>query len=511
MRADATAPTIASMPSGPTLFDEEGGPRPDQAPGHPAGAQLDDRPVNTSSRRTRGPNFLIRRAVVVGGVVAVLATASIVVGQLIGSGSDESASGAIDTDWNRVVLVDDRTGRVIVDDENGEEFARIESGIRSPAASAVVDSTLVIAGPDSVAVVDVGSESVTEVELSAETIDRPAGSALTMVAPRPDGSRALLVHGPSGDVIDTDEFAPVVGARYEFADARAVPTGRQVLVTDSGNFQSVLFSFDREQPSYFPGLALAVDAELVVTAQNVGSDATISMFDHNGDPVSTGRTASVRAGMIIDAEVLLVTVDGAVVTMSADGATSDDAQLDIGTIESGVVATGGDRLIVTGSAGTAIVDETGNVIASFDAQRPAVDGSPPGGPSCLATVDTGTGTGTGTNAEVGQIALVDLTDGSVLAEADATEPVLTDASGCVVAATTPSGFDVLTRDGVRQFRTDDLLLAVSLDGEVVAAERDARVILFPALTGSTSSEDDESNDDPIDLGPRGRSVHFTQS
>ena len=42
-------------------------------------------------------------------------------------------------------------------------------------------------------------------------------------------------------------------------DRRGAPSGRDVLITDSGNFQSVLFSFDRDEPSYFPGRALAVD------------------------------------------------------------------------------------------------------------------------------------------------------------------------------------------------------------------------------------------------------------
>ena len=107
----------------------------------------------------------------------------------------------------------------------------------------------------------------------------------------------MIVHGPSGDSIDTDTFAPVVGARYEFTDARSSASGRDLLVTDSGNFQSVLFSFDRDEPSFFPGLALAVDADVVVTAQNVGTNATINVFDHGGDPISTGRTSSVRAGL----------------------------------------------------------------------------------------------------------------------------------------------------------------------------------------------------------------------
>jgi hypothetical protein len=490
------------MPSGPTLFDDGDDREPDHSPKHPERA-ADEVGSDAPRRFGGGPNYLFRRAVVVGGVVAVIATASIVIGRLIGSGSDESASGAIRAEWNRVVLVDDRTGRVLVDDEDGEEVARVDSGVRNVTASAVVDSTVVVTGDAAVAVIDVGDgvgrDDVDTFELGADSIIRPAGSALTMVAPRPDGGRALLVHGPSGDTIDTDAFAPVVGARYEFADSRAATSGRDVLVTDSGNFQSVLFSFDRDQPSFFPGLALAVDADLVVTAQNVGSDATVNVFDHSGEPVSTGRTASVRAGFITGSGVVLVTVDGAVVLMSSsEGTISDETQLDIGTIESGAVSPSGDRLIVTGSAGTAILGENAEVIASYGAQRPAATASSPTGSICLTTVEVG-------NVAEAQIAVIDVTDGSVLVEAAGSEPLVADASGCIVGATTSDGFDLLSSDGVRRFRNDDVLLALSLDGTVVAAERDGRVVLLD--TGL----DDPSSEHPIDLGPRGRSVHFTQA
>ena len=433
----------------------------------------------------------------VGGVVAVLVTASIVVGQLIGSGSDEPASGAISADWNRIVLVDDRTGRVIVDDADGEELARIESGVRNPTDTAIVDSTLTVTGTDSIAVIDVGTETVDEFELGADRIVGPAGSALTVIAPRADGGRALIVHGPSGDVIDTDAFAPVVGARYEFADSRASASGRDVLVTDSGNFQSVLFSFDRDEPSFFPGLALAVDSELVVTAQNVGNDATVSVFDHTGESIATGRTPSVRAGMISDSGVVLVTVDGAVVIMSAsDGEISDETQLDVGAIQSGDVATSGGHLVVTGASGTAIVDATATVVAALEEQRPTGDGQAPTGSTCLATITT-------IDDLDPQIAVIDLADGNVLVEAAGTEPVLTDASGCTAGVSTSVGFDLLGADGVQQFRNDDTLLALSLDGMSAATERDGRVVLV-----ASDGEDDAA---PIDLGPRGRTVHFTQA
>jgi len=486
------------MPSGPTLFDDEDARSPDQEPVGHEPAEFEDRESDASQVRRRNPNFLFRRAIVVGGVVAVLATASIVVGQLIGSGGGETSSGALGAEWNRIVLVDDRTGRVVVGDIDGEELARIESGVRNPAASAVVDSTLVVAGTDMVAVIDIASETIDEFELGADRIVGPAGSALTLIAPQADGGRALLVHGPSGDTIDTDTFAPVVGARYEFADSRSSASGREVLVTDSGNFQSVLFSFDRDEPSFFPGLALAVDADLVVTAQNVGNDATINVFDHDGEPIATGRTPSVRAGMITDSGVILVTVDGAVVTMSpSSGETSDRAQIDLGTIESGDVTTSGDRLVVTGADGVAIIGGDGALIGTYDAQRPAGAGQPPVGSTCIATI---------TSADVTepQLALIDATDGSVRVEGFGDEPVLADASGCIVGIRTAAGFDLLGGDGVQQFRTDDTLLALTLDGISVVAGRDGRTILFGAGV-------DAETDDPIDLGPQGRTVHITQS
>jgi hypothetical protein len=486
------------MASGPTPFDSEGG---DLAPPDRSRAEASAEPPAGPGPHRRTPNYRFRRAVVVGGVVAVLVAASIVVGRMIGTGATDTDSGAIRAEWNRIVLVDERTGRVIVDDAAGEEVARIDTSVRTPTASDVVDSTLVVTGADTVAVVDVDAGELDEFDLGADTIVGPSGSALTMIAARPDAGRALLVHGPSGEVIDTDTFAPVAGARYEFAGSRSSPSGREVLVTDSGNFQSVLFAFDRDEPSFFPGLALAVDAELVVTAQNIGTDATVSVFDHAGEAVTTGRTASVRAGMITDTAVVLVTVDGTIVTMSAsNGDTAEGEQLDIGAIEAGDVTTSGERLVVNGSTGTAIVDDAGEIVASFDAQQRVGDGRPPVGSSCIATVTSESPP----EGDDTQIAVIDLSDGAVLAEAVAAEPILADASGCVIGATTSDGFALFGPDLVADLDTDGDLLAVSLDGRSVVIERDGRTLLLGV-------DDESAADEPIDFGPSGRSVHFTQT
>ncbi len=176
--------------------------------------------------------------------------------------------------------------------------------------------------------------------------------------------------------IDTERFAPIAGARYDIATTVATPSGRDVLVTDSGNFQSVLFSFDRDEPSYFPGRALAVGDDLVVTTQNVGSEASITVFDHDGSAVSDARAPSVRAGMISGGSVIVVTVDGEVIELTAaNGTTSTLDTLAIGTVQTGYVSPAGDRLIVVGDAGSAIIDEAGDVLARSPTWLPLDRGS----------------------------------------------------------------------------------------------------------------------------------------
>ncbi len=101
------------------------------------------------------------------------------------------------------------------------------------------------------------------------------------------------------------------------------------------------------------------------------------------------------------------------------------------------------------------------------------------------------------------VAVVDATDGSVLVEASGSEPLLSDASGCTIATTTTSGYDLSSPAGVSRFETGDTALSLALDGAAVAVERDGRL----ALAGS----DPDASTDPIDLGPSGRTVHFTQA
>lgn len=467
----------------PTLFDDDGEPRDDR-----------DRDADAPPADTAEPNYLVRRAIVVGVIVAVIAVGAIVVGSLISDSDADTTSGAASIEWDRVVLIDPRSGRITITDDAGAEVAEIATDVRSPSDVDVVGPTALITSDAGTAVVDLASEEVTPLEISADSIVTPAGSTLTMVAPATTGRRGLLVHGPSGDVIDTDELAAVAGADFEFDDSRTDTSGRHVLVTDSGNFQSVLFSFERDEPSFFPGLALAIDGDVVVTTQNVGNEATVSVFDHAGELTTSGRTPSVRAGMISDDTVQLVTVDGEVITMDADGETESSDTLDIGTIESGYVMPTGDRLVVNGSAGTAVIDETGSVVASASDAVVISDGSTRRVSTCIPLVRA-------TSSDRDELVLIDARDGTTIVEAEApTDRVAASADGCTVAIASETGYDVISADGVTGV-ADDELVSLSPDGTDTIVERDRRLLL-------TSIADDT---DPIDLAPRGPTVFFTET
>lgn len=468
------------MPSSLPPFDDEGNQLADE------GSQLAD---DVEALR---PNYWFRRVIVGGGVVAVIATAAIVITNLTGSSDRSPSSGSVSAEWNRVVLIDERTGRVIVDDDAGEELARIDTGTRSVVDSAVVDSTAVVVSAAATSIVDLTDESSTDYTIAADAITRPAGSGLTMIVADTDGTRGLIAHAPTGDVIDTDAFAPITGTKYEWSGARSDPSGRDVLVTDSGNFQSVLFSFDRDEPSYFSGLALAVDDDVVVTAQNVGTEATISVFDHDGELMSSGATSSVRAAVIGDGTVQLVTVDGEIVTMStATGGTESTGQLSIGPVAFGVVTTSGDRLVVSGAEGTAIVDDSGSVIGTYPVVQMVTESWGTQGSTCVALIDDAGG----------QISLVAFADGSTLNEAEMTAPLFSTADGCTVASSTASGYQITSPESVATVSVEDdsVLVDLSPDGAKVVLEIGARLTLADAATAA----------DTIDLGPRGRHVAFT--
>lgn len=490
------------MPPHPTLFDDDdrgNNPRGDDR--NTTGATADrssahEMPAAGEANGTGRPNYLARRAIVVGAVVVAVALGAIGIGRLIGGGGSGDTDGAANAEWNRIVLFDARRGVFTLLHDNGEEAATHPSGIRNSDAYGVVASVAVVADDDTTAIVDLGSGDTTEYEFGSTAITAPAGTNAVLLAAAVDSSRGLLVHGSTADVIDTAEYAAVAGATYDFARAVSTPSGRHVLVTDTGNFQSVLFSFDRDEPSYFPGLALAIDDDTVVTAQNVGGQATISVFDHDGEPTSAGRTDTVRAAMLSADTIVLVTVDGSVVKMSLDsGETEEGIPLGVGTIASGTVMLTGDRLVVVGADGTRLIDDDGNAIGAYAGLTPFSDTAALRGATCI--VLTGPVDGSG-------VTVVDARSGDAGERIDVEATTVSrSADGCTVAVGTADGTDLITADG-RIGSFDGDLVALAPDATHVIVDIDATLLLAP----TPDADNDDTDSEPVELGAVGPAVTF---
>ena len=474
----------------------------------PTGTPAGHREIVEHEEPPREPNFLLRRAIVVGSVVALIAALAVGVGKLLERDHDSDTTGAAPAEWDTVVLIDDRTGQVILTDPSGEEQARFASGVRSATDALAVGPTLVVSSAEAAAVVDIATESSQNFDFATSSagVVMPAGSAATLLVGSSAGDRAVLVHGPSGDLIDTEASAAIAGAAYDVATAVASPSGREVLVTDSGNFQSVLFSFDRSEPSYFPGRALAVDDSLVVTTQTVGGESSVSVFDHDGETVTDARTASVRAGMIAGDHVILVTIDGDVLDLAtSSGETSSIGTTTIAPIRSAAVSPTGDRLIVVGEGGTAIIDGHGDVIAEVFGAVPIETGInelATRTAACVVVLD---------QVDAG-MTVVSLDDGSVVAEADdpngaAAGDILASADGCTAATPAGHGVTIVAADHVGTIAGTTDLRSLAPDAAAIVVATEARLQLQPVATGDSS--DASEADEPADLGPDSRLVLFT--
>ena len=492
--------------SRPPLFDGGGDPSGAIDAGHRDRSRADDRHDARGERYDDhhhggyGPNYLIRRAIVVGFVVALIVGVATAVGWFLREDEAPPSASFTSVEWNSVVLVEQSTGTVVLNDATGTETDRIRLGVRSLTDARVAESSLMSLGDSQVVIVDLSRPDdpplTVDMEASAPIL-MPSGSAKTLIARDANSQRALFVHGPTGDVIDSDDFA-IVGARYDTQLARSDSAGRHVLVTDAGNFQSVLFSFDRTEPSFFLGLALAVDSTAVVTAQNVGNAATVSVYDHDGVEISSATTASVRGAMLAASNVVVVTVNGDVNLMDRNsGDMQKVADLAIGTVEAGHVSTRGDRLIMIGTDGTAVVDNTGTVLAEVLDARPTntgIDTVAPRRNDCLLAA----------RAEAGDVIVVGLLEGNVIAEAVADPDVFAGADGCEPISPTPLGYQVLTNDGVLRTTVAGDVIAVSPDGQNVVTDSRNRLALLPRITGTDADDDAE----PIDIGRNGRIVLF---
>ncbi|MGB3736983.1 MAG: hypothetical protein WA964_18640 [Ilumatobacter sp.] len=379
------------------------------------------------------PNYLIRRALVVGAVVLGIALAAIVASRFVGSdgggGGGDSAAAAADWDTTIVLTADEVR---LLDRESGDEIDTFESAVD------LLDAQTLVARDVLVTLTDEGAIGL--LDLSDGTSRRGrAGVDETLIA-SPDNPR-IAIAGPDagGDVTIIDTVARNV---FSVADAtgltnplifnsdiRVNPSGSHAAVPVPNAFQSFVIDIAEETTEAFAGRVIAISDELVVTEQPAGAESEIEFHELVGERLASVDVPAPRASLLTgEGSLLLVAADGSVRTVSSDGTVDDvdpivDEEGTEITITSGFAALDGTRLVLFGGDGDTVVvlDENGAALGTAAGQ---ITTNP-----ALATRCVVVGGGSSSDPST----LLDLDDGSVIMTIERGVPAAASVDGCTVA------------------------------------------------------------------------------
>ncbi len=465
------------------------------------------------ARPRHAPNYLVRRAIAVGVVIAVVAVIATVVGWVLARDDGGHDPVAVETGWDVIVAIDPVTGVVTVTDpDTGDVIEEIETDVGRVEDSMLVDSTLIVVGARGLAGVDI-SHSNAAVDLDPDdtlgdsvTIVRPEGSDQTALLDDGEGN-IVVVHQRPDDAVATATLIELRGVRLDTVGALATPDGRAVLLRDTGNFQSVLVGVDGDEPVYFPGAPIAVDDDRVATVQNVGAEARVTIASHDGETTAEFVAEPIAEAMLVDDGLLMVSTAGEL------WSGTDDTTERVGNVSGIPVAArsfimiSGDRLVVSTDLATDVVDPTGETVATVVGAAAIVDDPRPWSPGmhhalCIA-------------ADVeGDVVLVDTRTPAQSAPGPY-EEALVRADGCAgirLADDAEFAIDVETAGDGQRLDLGTEPIALSPDGETVAIEDGASIVLVAVPSGtSDASEDGEDADEPTEVAERGAIVYFAST
>lgn len=440
------------------------------------------------------PNYLVRRALVVGAVVLGIAIVAVVASRfIVGNGDDDGASSA-DARWDTLVVLTGDEVRLL-EPESGDEIESFDSTVD------LLDAQSLVAEDVLVTLTDEGAVAL--LDLNDGTTRRGRAGVDETLLVSPDNPRVAIV-GPDagGDVtiIDTGgrnvfsvaDAAGLTNPLIFNSDVRVNAAGSHVAVPVPNAFQSFVIDIAEETSEAFAGRVIAISDEFVVTEQPAGGESEIELHELGGERVASVDVPTPRASLLTgDGSMVLVASDGSVRTVSSDGEVGevdpiideDGAPLEV---KSGFAALGGTRLVVVaGAVDTAVVlDESGAVLGSASGR---ITTTPPRGTRCVVV-----GGGSSTDPST----LLDLDDGSVVTTIERGLPAATSVDGCTVALL--GGGDNLVTDGdVISIDARSIAeVTPNGDGVVVLDGRDTELV---RLGGE---------DDPIELADEPVVVRF---
>ncbi|MBA3605037.1 MAG: hypothetical protein H0W46_03505, partial [Acidimicrobiia bacterium] len=365
----------------------------------------------------RHPRYGLRRAVVAGGLVAVVAAGVAAAVALTSGDSGDGGGAGAAPGWSRLVAIDpEDAGAVTVIDGDGDIDETLDLGIEITGLRAASGDTLIVGGDEEAAVADLGSRDVRVVALPEDAVLRRVGGTrrLVVVAADPAGGPAVLITA-TGDV-DVNDAAQFDDGRYLVDQLTSDPPGDAVLASELTTFQTVLVPLDGGEPTFFAGAGVALTARDVVTVVRAGPDADVVITPRDGGEERRITTTGLRGvAARADGGLVLVSEDGRVATVDREADDAEDGptiELAAGAeIETVIPYPSIDRVLVEDGTGLHLLDATdGSVVATVDgglALGAATSGDP--AQRCAALVTTaGLGTLDLIAGEVSAAALDDL-------------------------------------------------------------------------------------------------------
>ena len=332
----------------------------------------DTQPTGSADEPRHPPDYLLRRALFVGLVVAAIAGVAILVGRVVGSDDDASSALATTDEWNTVVVLTE-DGVQLTDATSGDVLETFESSEDLlNAVSETSGQTLVFLGLDG---------QITQLDLSDGTARR-ARSAADGLLRVSDGNRGVMSAGVEAGgeltILDTRPRTSIaVGTAagiddpLMFTDELFVnASGSHAAVSDGRTFQTVLVDLAEESTELLGGQVAALNDTTIVTVQRAGDKAELDFYDLSAERIGTVDVPSPEAVLLTgERSALTVSGDGRIVEISSTGRINEvgllaDPSGSALDVQQGAPALGDKRLVVEASGTVFVLDEDGGIVTA---------------------------------------------------------------------------------------------------------------------------------------------------
>lgn len=438
------------------------------------------------------PNFLVRRAIVVGAVVLAIALLAVLASRLIGGDDTGGGSPTANAQWDTTVVLEADQIRLL-DRDSGDEIDAYSSTIDLlDAQSLVIGDVLVTMTDDgAIGLVDLNDGAIRRGRSGVdETLLASPDNPLVAFSGPDAGGDVTIIDTAGRNVFSVADTAGLASPLIFTDDIRVNPAGTHVAVPVPNAFQSFVIDVAEETSDAFAGRVIAISDELVVTEQPAGPESEIEFHELGGERLESVDVPAPSASMLTDdGTLLLVADDGSVRSVASDG-TIDDADSitgDDGTalsVTGGFPARDGTRLVVFTDELVLVLDEDGSVIGSAPGE---IGGTRTRSMRCVLVAS-------GSSADPS--ILLDLDDGSPAATIERGVSSSESVDGCTVALI--GGADNLVTGGEVVAIDARSIAEVAPDGSAVAVldGRDTELVVL------------DERDDPIEIADEPVVVRF---